>query len=353
MRKLVIGMVVFLAAVAVYANTVVEEIVARVNNQIITRSELQRSKEQTKQEAQQQDPVNWEKVYADHEKDVLRGLIDQQLLLERGKELEINADTDVIKRLDEMRKQMNLDSMEELEKAATAQGVSFEDFKQNMKNQIITQQVISREVGSRMNLTKEDEVKFYEAHKNDFARPEEIRLSEILIAVQGDDAEKLAAAKTKAEGLVAEIRKGAKFEDVAKKNSEGPTAAQGGDLGYFKRGVLAKQLEDQTFGMKAGDVSDPVRTRQGYVILKVAEHHAGGIPEFKDAEPRVQDAIYMDRIQPALRTYLTRLREDAFIDVRPGYVDSGASANQTKPVETSSKEAKAKALKKKKKFLLF
>ena len=344
----------FLPAVAFCTNTVVEEIVARVNNQIITRSEFQRSKEQTRQEAMQQDPVNGDKLYAEREKDVLRGLIDQQLLLERGKELEITADTDLVKRLDEMRKQMNLGSMEELEEAAKAQGVSFEDFKQNMKNQIITQQVISREVGSRMNLTKEDETKYYEQHKSEFAQPEQIRLGEILVAVQGDDADKLAAAKTKAEGVVAEIRKGAKFEDVAKKSSDGPTAAQGGDLGYFKRGVLAKQLEDQTFAMKAGDVSDPVRTRQGYVILRVAEHHEAGIPSFADAEPRVQDAIYMDRIQPALRTYLTHLREDAFIDVRPGYVDTGASAKETKPVETTDKkEANAKKLKKKKKFLVF
>ena len=87
----------------------------------------------------------------------------------------------------------------------------------------------------------------------------------------------------------------------------------------------------------------------GGKILRVAEHHEGGIPEFKEAEPRVQDAIYMDRIQPALRAYLTKLREDAFIDVRPGYVDSGASANQTKPVETTTKEANAKNLKKKRK----
>src|SRR5262249_53791102 len=104
---------------------------------------------------------------------------------------------------------------------------------------------------------------------------------------------------------------------------------------------------------KPGEISDPIRTRQGFVILRVAEHHDAGIPTFKEAEPRVQDAIYMDRIQPMLRTYLTHLREDAFIDIKPGYIDTGASAKQSKPVETSVKEANAKNLKKKKKFLLF
>src|SRR5438067_4887155 len=106
-----------LLPVVLSADTVVEEIVARVNNQIITRTEYQREREQLKQEAQQQDASNADKLFADREKDILRGLIDQQLMLEKAKDLGINADTDLIKRLDEIRKQMNLESMDDLEKA--------------------------------------------------------------------------------------------------------------------------------------------------------------------------------------------------------------------------------------------
>ena len=349
-------LVVLLAAAAVpltAADTVVEEIIARVNNQIITRSELVRSKEQTRQEAQQQDPSNADKIYADREKDVLRGLIDQQLLLERAKDMEITGDTEVVKRLDEMRKQMGLATLDELAEEASKQGISFEEYKQSMKNQIITQQVIGREVGSRMNLTKDDEMKYYEAHKNELARPEEIRLSEILVATKSDDPKQIESAQTTAQSLLADIRKGTSFEDAAKKSSEGPTAKRGGDLGYFSRGKLAKQLEDTTFGMKVGDVSEPIRTKQGFVLLKVTEHHDAGIPAFNDIEPKIQDALYSERIEPALRAYLTHLREDAFIDIKPGYVDTGASPNQSKPVETANEEAGAKKLKKKKKMLLF
>jgi peptidyl-prolyl cis-trans isomerase SurA len=348
------------------ADTVVEEIVARVNNQIITRSEYLRSRDQLKQEAQQQDSANADKVFADREKDVLRDLIDQQLLVEKGKDLGITADTDLVKRLDEIRKQMKLDSMEDLEKAAQAQGVSFEDFKQNMRNNIITQKVIGQEVGSHLQVTKEEEQKFYDQHKAEMQQPERVRLSEILVAPQkpadsdkdaGADPtpEQLAAAETKAKELLEQIQKGAKFEDAAKKDSNGPTAAQGGDLGYFQRGTLSKELEDKTFAMKPGDVSDVIRTKQGFIILKVTEHTAAGIPPLKDIEPRVQEAIYMDKLQPALRAYLTKLREEAFIEVKQGYSDTGASAKQTKPIETTVKEASAKNLKgkKKKKFLVF
>ena len=116
--------------------------------------------------------------------------------------------------------------------------------------------------------------------------------------------------------------------------------------------MLAKELEDKTFAMKAGDVSDVTRTKQGFVILKVIDHQKAGIPEMKDVEPKIQDALYYQKLQPALRAYLTRLREEAYIDVKAGFIDSGASPNQTKPVETTTaKEADAKKLNKKKKKL--
>jgi peptidyl-prolyl cis-trans isomerase SurA len=359
MRKLLLtSLLISAVVVPASADTIVEQIIARVNNSIITSTELQRSKEQTKQDLQQQDPDNADKVWPAREKDVLRDLIDQQLLLERGKDLGITADTDVIKRLDEMRKQMNLDSMEALEKAAEAQGVSFEDFKQNMRNQIITQHVIGQEVSGKLNITPEEERKFYDEHKSELQQPEQIRLNEILISTEkdgkpSDDPQVLGAAEAKAKDLLAQIQKGASFEDVAKKNSAGPTAAQGGDLGYFKRGTLAKELEDKTFAMKPGEVSDVIRTKQGYVLLKVSEHQAAGIPPFKEVESRVQDAIYMQKLQPALRAYLTKLREDAFIEIKQGYIDTGASPNETRPVETASKDPNAKPLKKKKKFGVF
>ncbi|HTU40750.1 MAG TPA: peptidylprolyl isomerase [Candidatus Aquilonibacter sp.] len=354
---------------------VVEEIVARVNNQIITRSEYDRSKDQLRDDVKQQDPSDADKVYAEREKDVLRDLIDQQLLLEKGKDLGITGDTDLIKRLDQMRKDMKLESMEDLEKAATAQGISYEDFKQNMRNQIITQKVIGEEVGSHLSISKDEEQKFYDEHKSELEQPESIRLSEILITPKkataadsaatdaakaqaaGNTADQqaeqaaLAAAEAKANALLKQIRGGASFEDVAKKNSDGPSAAQGGDLGVFKRGTLAKELEDKTFAMKSGEVTDVIRTKQGYVILKVTNHQMAGVPPLKDIEPKIQDALYYQELQPALRAYLTKLREDAYIDIKAGYLDSGASPNETKPIDVATaKAADAKKLKKKKKL---
>lgn len=377
MRKLVFALIALTCLPALAAGQVVEEIIARVNNSIITRSEFARSKDQLKDEVKQQDANNADKAYAEREKDVLRDLIDQQLLLEKGKDLGITGDTDLIKREDQMRKDMKLESIEDLEKEATKQGISWEDFQQNMRNQIITQKVISEEVGGHLALTKDEEQKFYNEHKDQLEQPESIRLSEILVAPkvapeaakdqpaasggansdkpddaakQAADAEALKAAEAKANELLKQIRAGASFDEIAKKNSDGPSAADGGALGTFKRSQLAKELEDKTFAMKAGDVTDAIRTKQGYVILRVDEHQMAGVPEMKEVLPKIQDALYYQKLQPALRTYLTKLREDAYIDIKPGFVDSGASPNETKPVETAAaKEADAKKLSKKRK----
>jgi len=351
------------------ADTIVEEIVARVNNEIITRSEYIRSRDQLKQEIQQQDPADAEHAFTEKQRDVLRDLIDQQLLLQKGRDLGITGDTELVKKLDEMRKQMNLNSMEDLEKAAEAQGASYEEFKQNMRNQIITQRVIGQEVGSKLSMSKDEEAKFYNEHKDEMERPEAVRLSEILIApkppvkpgpdgkpLPPTDAENeaaLAAAQAKAQEVLDQLHKGAAFADLAKKYSDGPSAKDGGDLNFFNRGTLAKELEDKVFALKANETTDVVRTKQGFVILQVTEHQTAGIPTLKEAEPRIQDALYMKKLQPALRTYLTTLREDAFIDVKAGYVDTGASPKQTKPVETTAKEVASKNLKKKKKLGVF
>lgn len=356
--------------VVLSADTIVEEIIARVNNGIITRSEYIRSRDQLKQEVQQQDSSDADRVFSEKEKDVLRDLIDQQLLLQKGKDLGITGDTELVKRLDEMRKQMNLDTMEELEKAAQAQGASYEEFKENLRNQIITQRVIGQEVGSKLAMNKEEEQKFYDAHKAELEHPEQVRLSEILVSPKppvkpngldgkpeaptpAENDAALGAAKAKADDLLTQIQKGSDFADLAKKQSEGPSAKEGGDLNYFKRGTLAKELEDKVFALKTGGVTDVIRTKQGYVILKVTEHQMAGIPTMKEVEPRIQDALYMDKLQPALRAYLKTLREQAYIDYKAGYVDTGASSNQTKPVETATKEADEKALKKKKKLGVF
>jgi peptidyl-prolyl cis-trans isomerase SurA len=319
-----------------YPGSVVEEAVARVNDQVVSTSDYNRAEQDLEQQAQQH---QWtEQQLFDQKHNLLRDLIDQQLLLSRGKQLDITGETELVKQLDGMRKQYHLDTMEELQKAAEAQGVSWEDFKASMRNHIIAQEVIRNEVGSKINITPSEIQAYYNAHKDDFNEPEQERLSEILIpTTDPDNAAQVAETKQKADDAEAKLKGGEDFAALAKSVSGGMTASNGGDLGEFRRGQLAKVLEDQTFDLKPGQYTDPIRTKQGWIILKVTEHTAGGIQPLKDAEPEVENAIGMEKMQPALRAYLTKLREDAYIEIKNGYEDSGASPNEMKPVYSAYK----------------
>lgn len=314
--------------------TVVEDIVVRVNDQIISRSDVERQEQQLMQAAAQNNVPKEE--LATEQKNMLRDMIDTQLLLSRAKELGLNADADVIRRLDDIRKQNKFDSLDELERAARKEGVNFEDFKAQIRNQLLTQMVVRDEVGRRLQLSQADLTKYYSAHKDEFQQPEQIKLSEILIPTpETASPAEISQAEAKANDVKAQLDKGADFADLAKKYSGGPSAAQGGELGLFKRGALAKVLEDQTFALKVGDSTAPTRTRQGFVILKVTQHDEAGPAPLKDVAPQIEEALYMQAMQPALRAYLTKRRQEAYVNIQPGFVDSGANPDDTKILFTA------------------
>lgn len=355
-----------LAVVALHADNIVDEIIVRVNDQIVTRSDMEKAKQSTLEELKQRYPTDWQAKWNQAQGNVIRDLIDQQLLLQRGTDLGITGETDVVKRLNELRQQMNLASMDDLEKEAQKQGVSFEDFKEQIRIGAVTQQVIGQEVGAKIHITNDDIQEWYNKHQKELEGPEEVSLSEIMVSTQPqnvddkdkqtqplpEDPAKIAAAEAKANQLLDQLKKGAKFDELAKKSSEGSTAAQGGVLGSFKRGELAKDLEDKTFALKAGETTGVIRTKQGFIILRVNGHRSAGVPPVKEISERIREAIYTERLEPAARAYLTKLREEAYIDIKPGFTDSGASPNENnKPVmvaANSENSHPAKAKKKKK-----
>ena len=304
--------------------TVVEDAIARVNDRVITRTEYERSQQGLVSEAKQD---NWTPAeFEDKQRNLLRDMIDQQLLLSKGKELGITGDSETIRQLDEIRKRANLPDMESLQKAAEQQNVSFEDFKQNIRNQAITQQVVRDDVGRRISLTPNEEQAYFEAHKENFEQPEQVHLSEILIPTPDNATDtQVTTAQGKADAVEAKLKSGADFATTAKGDSGGPTASAGGDLGDFKRGTLGDVLEKATFGLSVGQYTEPIRTRQGFVILRVDSHQAAGTPPLQQVESQVQEGLYMSKLQPALRAYLTQAREDAFVEIKPGFTDSGSN----------------------------
>jgi peptidyl-prolyl cis-trans isomerase SurA len=309
---------------------VVEEIIARVNNDVITLSDYQKADEQLREEVAHdcqgcpQDKLMAE--FKDQQKDLLRGLIDQSLMVQRAKDMGISVESDVIKRLDDVRKQNGLASLEDLEKAVESSGLAWEDYKTTIRNGLLTQEVVRREVGSHINIPGDEVKKYYDAHPQEFTRPEQVVLSEIFLSTEGKSPEEIASVQRKAEDLRNRVMKGDDFNEIAKRYSEGSTAKDGGDLGTFKQSELAPQLEEVVFKMDKGQITDVIQTKTGFEVLKVENHYKAGLQPVDKVENEIMNRLYMQKMQPQMRDYLGQLREESYVMVKPGYTDSAAVA---------------------------
>lgn len=336
---------------------VVEEIVARVNNEIITSSELEKARASAAEDAQQDcagkcSPEQLQVAVGDRQKFALRDLIDQSLLAQRGKDMGLNVEADVVKQLDQIRIQNNIKDMDEFEKKVTQEGLNWDDFKNNIRNKILTQQVISREVGSHITITHEESMKHYEEHKNEYEKPEQVALRAIELSTEGKDDAQVADVKKKADDLLKRIGEGEDFAVLAKRFSDGTTAQQGGFLGVYKRGELSKSIEDKVFAMKKNQLTEVIETKQGFLILQVLERYEAGIQPFEKVENEIMDQLYSERIQPALREYLKTLREQSYVVIKPGYQDMAGGGN-SEIEEVSATPEVTKEKKQHKKYLLF
>jgi peptidyl-prolyl cis-trans isomerase SurA len=322
-----------LAGMAQRKPLVVEEVVARVNNEVITRSDLEHARSEIRQEVQQDcpkcTPEEVDQKAAAQDKDVLRDLIDNSLLVQHGKDTGINVESDVIKRLDDIRIQNNIPTMEELETQIDKSGVSFEDFKNNIRNQLIQQEVIRKEVGSKIILDHATVQQYYDAHKSEYVRPEAVTLREMFVSTEGKSDAEIPALRKKADDLLQRVKNGEDFGELAKHFSDGSTAKQGGDLGKFERGQLAPNIEQAVFALQRLQTTDVIQTKTGFLILQVGEHYAAGQQPEDKVENEIMDKLYNAQLRPQLRAYLETLREESYVMVKPGYTDTAAVASST------------------------
>jgi peptidyl-prolyl cis-trans isomerase SurA len=345
------------AAVSPTEGKVVEEIVARVNNEVITRSEFEHSKVTAEEDAKNdcQNRCTPEQLKArieDLQKNALRDLIDQSLLVQRAKDMGVSVEPEVIKQLDQIRIENKLPSMEALEEAVSKQGLNWEDFKNNIRNGLLTKKVIQSEVGSHISTSKEEIQKYYDDHKQEFMRPEQVVLRSIEVNTTGKDEAEVVELKKKAETALKRVQDGEDFGEIAKRYSDGATAKQGGYLGPYKRGELSKELEDDVFQLKKNGLTAVIETKQGFLIMQVMEHYDEGEQSLSKVDNEIQNKLYEQRMEPALREYLKTLREESYVVIKPGYQDAAGGSN-SEIQEVSATPEVTKSKKGHKKYLLF
>ena len=314
---------------------IIERIIARVNSEIITQSKYDDEQAQLRTRlAEQYSGAELEAQVREQSKNLLRDMIDESLMVQKAKDLDINVETDIIKQLDDIRKKNNLATLEDLETEIEKQGMNYEDFKDNIRRNLQMREVMEREVGSRIQVSRDDSRKFYEAHKDEFKSPGLVHLQQILVST---DKRKPEEAQKRADDALAELKAGQKFSEVAKKYSDGSGADQGGDLGMMKEGTLAADISAVVAKLDVNEFSNPIQTKYGYLILKVVERYSPGIPKFEEVEQRVDETLYNQKMEPRLRDYLTQLRSESYTFIAPGYVDTGQIRPSEIPVAKKEK----------------
>jgi peptidyl-prolyl cis-trans isomerase SurA len=186
--------------------------------------------------------------------------------------------------------------------------------------------------------------KYYQEHKAEFVRPEQVMVREIFVSTEGKTEAEIPVLKKKAEGLLDRVKMGEDFGELAKRFSDGSTAKQGGDLGTFEKGQMAAALEQVVFKLQRNETTDIIDQKNGFLILQVREHFAAGQQPEDKVETEINNHLYDEKMKPALRDYLNMLRQDSYVEVKPGYVDTasvaGSAIDEVPPEEADAAKKK-------------
>ena len=363
-RRFVVVMMAALSAAVAADIRVVEEIAAKVNGDIVTRGELdeeRRGLEMYLTQERHLKGIELTEAEAAQSRNFLRDKIDQLLMVQKAKDLNISVESEVSKRLAEMQvmtKITDTDRFHDYIRDNT--GVPFEEYKQKMTEDSLRRRLVGQEIGSRINIPEPELRKYYDAHKEQYVRKAQVFLSQILISTEGKTPEQAAAAEAKAKEVAERARKGEKFTDLVSAFSDDKeTASAGAICRRAKREMSLPPIEAFAFKEKKGSVSDPIKIATGFAIMRIDERYEAGQASFDEVKEQIQETMVQPQIETKIRAYLTRLRLDAFLEIKEGYVDSGAAPGkdthwhdiaQLKP-QTITKEQVAAAHRRHKNFL--
>ncbi len=289
---------------------VIERVIVKVNGDVVTQSEFVARQAAAVQAARiPSDRI--ETFLRENNAKILQEAIDELLLVQRASELGYRVPPQYVDEfVDGLKKENNLSTDEDLVAALRREGMTLQDLKRNIERNILRQQVLQRELQSKLALTEADARVDYEARKAEYTKPASVHLQEILVPTSVADAPALAS------DLARRARGGEDFGDLARRHSQGPSKAGGGDLGRLNRGDLAPDLEKVAFGLAPGAVSDPIETSRGLVIFRCVEKTEGSVTPFEEVKGQILQRLGQARMASQYEGYMEGLRKSALIDLR-------------------------------------
>jgi peptidyl-prolyl cis-trans isomerase SurA len=314
MRRLFLlfGMFLFLCGGA--SAKIVDRILAQVNDDIITQSEMERRLADIQKElAEQYTGDQLAQAMEKAKKEALDKMIEEKLLLQKADELGFKADVDlqVSSYIEQLRKQYGFKDTAEFEKALAQQGTTLQEFREQMKQQMIISSLVSEMVRSRISILTQEVEKYYKEHIKDYTTPEEVNLSEIIISGEGSDS----ANETKANEIYNKLKQGESFAAMASQFSKGPTAGKGGSIGSYLTSTLSADVSRAIANVKAGEFSAVQKEKSSCVIYRVDERKEAKARPLEEVREEIRNILYDQKYNPEYKRYIAQLKADAYIQI--------------------------------------
>lgn len=310
-------MMLFTAAAA--GAVVVDRIVAVVNDEVVTLSELNRAFESFARKIEADYKGDDKEGFLKHNKELfLRRIVDQILIEQEakkaGKGFATIKDEEVMVVLNDMLAR-NQVSMDDYIRKLAAEGSSLEAIKKEIRDQMLRMRLLRQEVQSKIVVTDEEIGEYYNKHRTEYEGKEALRLKQILIPAGADKASR-EAASTLARQIHERLVKGESFDALAAQYSKGPAAAQGGDIGFVERGVIIPAVEKSVFGLSVGQLSEVIESEIGFHILAVTDRRGAGVKPLQAVRNEIKAKIEEEKIAKKYDEWIEGLRKKSFVDIR-------------------------------------
>ena len=314
MKKLLSLLALYLMCIPNAPAKTVDRILAQVNEDIITLSDLNREMAEIRQDlANKFAGEQLEQEIKKATKDVLDELIRQKLLLQKANELGFNANADlqVSSAIERIRKANNIKDIQEFERQLGLQGMNMATFRERLRRQVITQSLVQEFVGSRITLLSQEIEKYYKDHAAEYTTPEEVTLSEIIIPITGSESE----AEAKANDIFNRLKQGESFATLASQYSKGATASKGGGIGTYLPAKLNPDIAKAIAAVKEGDATPPQKAKEGFIIYRVDARKPAAVRPLEELRDEIRSRLWEQKFNPEYDRFITQLKEDAYIQL--------------------------------------
>ena len=348
-RNLIRSAVIVALAVAgttVVRGEIVEQIIVKVNGEIMTKTELENRQVQALRQMGQSVDAKTDDAQLKQALDrvtpqLLVAAVDEMLLVQRGRELGYRmADDQFASVLDSIKKDNKIESDEQFQAALKAENMTLSDLRKSLEKQMIISRVQQNEVMSKIAVNDEEARRYYQEHLAEFTQPRSVTLREIFVNVPGDGTTVNVGLDEDAREKIAAIRQralsGESYEKLAADLSDAPSKANAGLIGPLSLSDLSPDLQKLLESMKQGDITQPLRGAKGYQILKLETATTSETKPFEEAREDISNRVFTDKRRDEFEKYLQKLRAQAIIewknqDVKKAYDQGLAAPRQDEP----------------------